>query len=257
MYLDKQRLDGRVAFVTGGARGIGLCTAQALCEAGATVVLSDLRQADLDAGTAQLAAMGYTAHTAALDVTDPAACTATAERIEREVGPVEILIANAGIALKDTPAEEMTDEAWRQVMDINVNGVFWCCRAFGIPMLKRGKGAIVAVGSMSGFISNWPQAQANYNASKAAVHHMVRSLAGEWADRGVRVNAVAPTYVDTAMTRETAKDRRYLDAWLDATPQDRMIRPDEVASVMLFLASDAASAMTGAIVAVDAGYTVW
>ncbi len=257
MYLDRQRLDGRTAFVTGGARGIGLCTAHALLEAGARVIISDLNADAVEEAKAHMAGLGYSVGSAVLDVTDASACTETADRMNRDIGPVDILIANAGIALPDAGAEEATDEAWLKVMDVNVNGVFWSCRAFGRHMLERRKGSIVAVGSMSGIISNRPQRQAHYNASKAAVHQMVRSLGGEWADRNVRVNCVAPTYVKTAMTSETAKDSAYLDAWIDGTPMKRMIDPEEVASVMLFLASDAASAMTGAIVLVDAGYTIW
>lgn len=257
MYLDRQRLDGRTAFVTGGARGIGLCTAHALLEAGASVIISDLNAEAIEQAKVHLAGLGYSVEGTVLDVTNASACTETADRVNRDIGPVDILIANAGIALPDAGAEDATDEAWLKVMDVNVNGVFWSCRAFGRHMLERRGGSIVAVGSMSGIISNRPQRQAHYNASKAAVHQMVRSLGGEWADRNVRVNCVAPTYVKTAMTGETAKDKVYLDAWIDGTPMKRMIEPEEVASVMLFLASDAASAMTGAIVLVDAGYTIW
>jgi NAD(P)-dependent dehydrogenase (short-subunit alcohol dehydrogenase family) len=151
----------------------------------------------------------------------------------------------------------MTDEAWRQVMSVNVNGAFWTCRAFGRRMLAQGRGSIVAVGSMSGFISNKPQKQVHYNASKAALHHLVRSLAGEWADRGVRVNAVAPTYVNTLMSNITAKDPRYFDVWIENTPMRRMVEPEEVAASILFLASPAASAITGTVLPVDAGYMVW
>jgi NAD(P)-dependent dehydrogenase (short-subunit alcohol dehydrogenase family) len=256
-YLARQRLDGRVALVTGGARGIGLCTAEALAEAGARVVITDMNEAELGAGRETLAGRGYTVETAMLDVTDAAATTELADRLNRDLGAVDVLIANAGIAWKDTPAEDVDDQSWAKVLDVNINGVFWGCRAFGRHMLERRRGSIVAVGSMSGFISNWPQGQVHYNTSKAAVHHMVRSLAGEWAERGVRVNAVAPTYVKTAMTLETAKNPHYLDAWVGGTPMNRMIDPEEVASAMLFLASDAASGMTGSIVLVDAGYTIW
>lgn len=257
MYLEKQRLDGRIAFLTGAARGIGLCTAEALAEAGATVIISDLNEAAVTEAVAGLRAKGYQAEGAVLDVTNPQQCEELAARLNRDIGPIEILIANAGIALPSTNAEQIPDDAWNRVVDINLNGVFWTCRAFAKFMLERQRGAIVAIGSMSGFISNKPQNQAHYNASKAAVHHLVRSLAGEWADRGVRVNCVAPTYVKTAMTNEAAKDPEYLGVWMDSTPMKRMVEPDEIASVNLFLASDASSGMTGSIVLVDAGYTVW
>jgi len=257
MYLEKFRLDGRVAFLTGAARGIGYCTAEAYAEAGATVIISDLAQEAVGQAVDTLRSKGFQAHGQVLDVTDPAACEEAARRANADVGNVDVVLANAGIALPSTNAEAMPDADWRKVTDINVNGVFWTCRAFGKRMLERQRGSIVAIGSMSGFISNRPQNQSHYNASKAAVHHLVRSLAGEWADRGVRINAVAPTYVATAMTKEAAKDPAYYGAWMHGTPMGRMVDPEEIASVNLFLASDASSGMTGSIVLVDAGYTIW
>ena len=221
------------------------------------MVISDLSENTVGQAVETLRAKGIRAHGQVLDVTDPEACNEAAQRANKDVGDVDVVLANAGIALPSANAESVSDADWRRVIDINVNGVFWTCRAFGGFMLERRRGSIVAIGSMSGFISNRPQNQSHYNASKAAVHHLVRSLAGEWADRGVRVNAVAPTYVATAMTKEAAKDRAYYDEWMRGTPMGRMIDPEEVASVNLFLASDASSGMTGSIVSVDAGYTVW
>jgi len=257
MYLDRLKLPGRVAFVTGGARGIGLCTAEALAEAGARVVLSDLKEDALAEAKAQLAAKGYTVGTEQLDVTDSRRCTELAAKVNRDVGPVDVLIANAGIAWPDTGAEDLDDAAWLRVIDVDLNGAFWTCRAFGKHMLERKRGAIVAVGSMSGFISNKPQRQVHYNAAKAGLHHLVRSMAGEWAERGVRVNAVAPAYVNTLMSNVTAKDPRFWVPWMESTPMRRMVEPEEVAATNLFLASDASSGMTGAVVLVDAGYTIW
>lgn len=257
MYMQMFRLDGRTAFVTGGARGIGLCTAEALAEAGGRVVISDVNPATLAEGETYLKQKGYDVASMVLDVTDSAACDRAAEEANRRFGPVDILIANAGIARPDTPGEEMPDETWLKVLDVNLNGVFWSCRAFARPMLERGRGAIVTIGSMSGVISNKPQRQVPYNASKAAVHHMTRSLAGEWAERGVRINCVAPTYVNTLMSNIAAKDPTLFGPWMENTPMKRMVEPEEIASVNLFLASDASSGMTGAIVLVDAGYTIW
>lgn len=257
MYLQKQRLDGRTAFVTGAGRGIGFCTAEALAEAGANVILSGLDDGTLDEAVEALAAKGYRVKSMVLDVTQSEACTEAAARANRDEGGVDILIANAGIAWRDTRAEDMSDDAWLKVFDVNLNGAFWSCRAFGRHMLERRRGAIVTVGSMSGFVSNKPQNQVHYNASKAGLHHLTKSLAGEWAERGVRVNAVAPTYVNTVMSNVTAKQPEYFDHWMEGTPMKRMIEPEEVASVNLFLASDASSGMTGAVVLVDAGYTIW
>ena len=158
----------------------------------------------------------------------------------------------------DVRAEDTGDDHWRFHMDVNLDGVFWCCRAFGRQMLERGRGSIVNIGSMSGFIVNKPQPQAFYNASKAAVHHLTKSLAAEWAARGVRVNAVAPTYIETPLTRFGMQESKAMyQTWLEMTPMHRVGQPDEIASVVLFLASDAASLLTGSIVLADGGYTCW
>lgn len=251
MYLERFSLAGRRALVTGAARGIGAAIAEALAEAGAHVILTDLSGADTTAATLRDA--GHSAEGMVLDVTNPRAVDALAEA----VGPLDILVNNAGIAISNHPAETMTDEVWNRVIDVNLNGLFWCCRAFGRGMLERGRGSIVNVGSMSALIVNRPQEQANYNASKAGVHHLTRSLAAEWGARGVRVNAVAPTYIETEMNRYVYDDPEMYRHWVGGTPMGRMGRPDEVASVVLFLAGDAASLMTGSIVLADGGYVCW
>lgn len=257
MYMNRTRVDGSLAFVTGGGKGIGFSTAEALAEAGARVVISGQDEAALQASTETLKRAGYDARYVVLDVTQSEACTEVSERLNRDVGAVDILIANAGIAWPDTPAEDMPDATWNRVLDVNLNGAFWTCRAFGKPMLERGKGAIVTVGSMSGMISNKPQRQAQYNASKAGLHHLTKSLAGEWASRNVRVNCVAPGYVNTKMSNVSFLDPKNSGPWMAGTPMNRMIEPEEVASANLFLASPASSGMTGTILTIDAGYTIW
>ena len=257
MYLERFRLDGKTAFITGGGRGIGLSTAEALAEAGARVTISDLDSKVLAAGRDALKQKGYEVDAVQLDVTDSKAVAAAARTANERHAGVDILIANAGIAWPDTPGEEMSDEVWLKVVDVDLNGAYWSCREFARPMLERGRGAIVTLGSMSGLISNKPQRQAHYNAAKAAVHHMTRSLAGEWAERGVRVNCVAPTYVDTVMSRGGFTDNTLMPIWMDMTPMRRVAGPDEIAAPILFLASDAASAMTGTVLVVDCGYTIW
>ena len=256
-YLDKYNLAGRTAVVTGGGRGIGYACAEALAEAGARIVLLERDEAAAREAAATLAGAGATVSWRLVDVTDPAALQTAAMEIERDIGAVDILICSAGIAISGVAAEAVTTEQWRQVIDINLNGVFWSCQAFGRAMLERQRGAIVNLGSMSGLVVNRPQEQASYNASKAAVHQLTKSLAVEWASRGIRVNAVAPTYIDTPMTRYGLQDEALKQAWLGATPMGRVGRTDEVASVVLFLASDAASLLTGSIVVADAGYTCW
>ena len=253
MYLEKYNLKGRTAVVTGGGQGIGFACAQALGEAGAKVVVAEKIPERAEAAVNQLRALKIDASGAPLDVTDSAAVEALAERI----GDATILVNNAGVAISDVRAEDTSDEHWRFHMAVNVDGVFYCCRSFGKRMLAKGKGSIVNIGSMSGFIVNKPQPQSFYNASKAAVHHLTKSLAAEWGARGVRVNAVAPTYIETPLTKFGMENKPMADVWIEMTPMARVGQPEEIASTVLFLASDAASLLTGSIVLADGGYTCW
>jgi NAD(P)-dependent dehydrogenase (short-subunit alcohol dehydrogenase family) len=257
MYLDRFNLKGRVAVVTGGAQGIGLACVEALLEAGAHVYIADRNPKTAAEGQAAMKAKGYDVDVIEIEVTDSKQVDAAAARVMKEKDRIDILVCNAGIARSETAAEDVTDEHWLNVIDVNLNGLFWCCRAFGRHMLAAGRGSIVNIGSMSGIIVNKPQPQASYNASKAAVHHLTKSLAAEWGARGVRVNAVAPTYINTPLTAIAKTNRPMFDAWIDGTPMARMGEPDEIAAVVMFLASDAASLMTGSIVLADGGYTSW
>jgi NAD(P)-dependent dehydrogenase (short-subunit alcohol dehydrogenase family) len=252
MYLEKYDLKGRVAVVTGGGQGIGLACAQALGEAGAEVIVADLLADRAQSAAAEITSLSLLAKPLQLDVTDSAAVERAAVQY-----PADILVNNAGIAKSNVKAEDTSDEHWRLHMEVNLNGVFWCCRSWGKGMLERGKGSIVNIGSMSGFIVNKPQPQSFYNASKAAVHHLTKSLACEWGQRGVRVNAVAPTYIETPLTKFGMEDQSMYPTWMEMTPMGRVGQPDEIASTVLFLACDASSLLTGSIVLADAGYTCW
>ncbi len=254
MYTEKFDLSGRTALVTGGGRSIGLACAMALQEAGAKVTVADYDGDVLEAG---LAALGGTGRGIRLDVTDVPAVEALATQVAAE-GGLDILVNCAGVGRPGAGGEDISDRDWNDVLNVNLDGVFWCARAFGRNMLARGKGAIVNIGSMAGDIVVRPQMNVHYNVSKAGVHHMTRSLAAEWGSRGVRVNAIAPGFIDTPMNAYAIREAPEMAGmWLANTPMARFGQIDEIAAVALFLASDASSFMTGAIVAADGGYTLW
>jgi NAD(P)-dependent dehydrogenase (short-subunit alcohol dehydrogenase family) len=199
MYLERFNLKDRVAVVTGGAQAIGLACVEALAEAGAHVYIADRNSATGAQAQAEMKAKGYEVDFLEMEVTDSKQVNAGAARVMKERGRVDVLVCNAGIARSETRAEDVEDEHWLNVIDVNLNGLFWCCRAFGRHMLAAGRGSIVNMGSMSGFIVNKPQPQAYYNASKAAVHHLTKSLAAEWGGaRGSRQRGGADLYRDAA-----------------------------------------------------------
>ena len=258
-YLDTLRMDGKVAVITGGGRNIGLACGHALAEAGAMVVVTDIDPQLVSEGCQAIKHSHGKADGMVMDVTDTAAVEAAAREIERRHGAVDVLVCNAAVLIRPAPVEEVPDDLWLKVMDVNLNGIFRCCRTFGKIMLARGKGSIVNIGSTAGLIVNKETPISAYNASKAGVHHLTKCMAAEWGTRGVRVNAVAPTYIETPLIQPMMEDRSLglLPKWLDMIPMGRMGQPEEVASAVLFLASDAASLVTGTIMMVDGGYTCW
>jgi NAD(P)-dependent dehydrogenase (short-subunit alcohol dehydrogenase family) len=202
----------------------------------------------------ELAAAGVRAAAYRADVADRSAVVAAADEIAGELGPVDVLVNNAGTCIH-RPALEVTGDQWDEVMRVNVNGVWNGCQVFGERMIGAGGGVIVNIGSMSGQIVNRPQWQPAYNASKAAVHHLTKSLAAEWAPHGVRVNAVAPGYVRTDMT--PIDEPQFKRHWVDDAPQQRAADPEEIAPAVLYLASPASSFVTGSVLVIDGGYTVF
>jgi len=244
--LDSFRLDGKVAVVTGGNRGLGRAFAGALGEAGASIAILARDTARSAAAVRELTDAGIRAQAFRADVARRPHVAA--------LGRVDILINNAGTCIH-RPALEVTEAEWREVIDVNLTGVWNCCQAFGRVFAAGGGGTIVNVGSMSGQIVNRPQWQPAYNASKAAVHHLTKSLAAEWAPLGIRVNAIAPGYVHTEMAPvDDPEFRRY---WIEDAPLQRYATPAEIAPSVVYLASDAAAFMTGSVLVIDGGYTVF
>lgn len=249
-------LTGRVALVTGGASGIGLSTAQLLAQYGADIVIADINLGTAEQAIADFRAMGRNALAVRADVTLSSEVNHMVNQALVEFGKIDILVANAGICV-NTPSEDTSDEDWLRVINLNLNGVFWCCRAVGKHMLERESGAIVNVASMSGSVVNRPQPQAAYNASKAGVIQLTRSLAVEWATRGVRVNSVSPGYTSTELTKRGLNTANWGEIWTEMTPMRRLATPEEVAYAVLYLASDTASYTTGSDLILDGGYSSW
>jgi NAD(P)-dependent dehydrogenase (short-subunit alcohol dehydrogenase family) len=247
--LDRFRLDGRVAVVTGGNRGLGRAFAGALTEAGARVAIAARDEDRSQAVAEELGALAVTT-----DVTDSASVANMLDTVTSALGPVDVLVNNSGVCFHRA-ALEVPSEEWRAVWEVNVNGLWHCSRSVGAQMVERGTGAIVNVGSISAMIVNRPQMQPAYNASKAAVHQLTRSLAAEWAPFGVRVNALAPGYVKTEMS--PVEDPRFKPHWVDDAPMQRFAVPEELGPSLLYLASDASSFTTGSVLVVDGGYTLW
>jgi NAD(P)-dependent dehydrogenase (short-subunit alcohol dehydrogenase family) len=251
--LDAFNLSGRVAVVTGGNRGLGRAFALALGEAGASVAILARDADQTDRVVDDLRARGLTAQGFTADVTNRADVDRAANAVVGAMGGAHILINNAGTCIH-RPALEVTPEEWHEVIDVNVHGVWNCCQAFGRHMADNGGGCIVNIGSISAQIVNRPQWQPAYNASKAAVHHLTRSLAAEWAPLGIRVNALAPGYVKTEMAPvDRPEFRRH---WIEDVPMGRYATPEEIAPSVVYLASDASAFMTGSVVVIDGGYTV-
>jgi NAD(P)-dependent dehydrogenase (short-subunit alcohol dehydrogenase family) len=254
--MDWFRLDGRCAFVTGAGSGIGQGIAVGLAQAVASVACFDLPASQgLDETVARIRGLGKKALRVTGDVTDASALQQAIARVVAELGSLEVAVNSAGIA-DATAAEEMPLAQWQRMMDTNVTGVFLSCQAEARAMLARKQGSIINIASMSGVIVNRGLLQAHYNASKAAVIHLTRSLAMEWSDRGIRVNAISPGYTLTPMNKRPEVAERF-KAFAADTPVGRIATVDEMVGPAVFLASEASAFCTGVNLLVDGGFVCW
>lgn len=257
--IDRFRLDGRVALVTGGGQGIGRGFAHALAEAGAKVAIVDLNVKVAEEVAHELAKKGAQAIAVQADVTKEGDVDRMIDAILHAWGGLTIAVNNAGIG-KWADSEAMTTDEWRKVLALNLDAVYYCARAEGRLMLKAGYGKIVNTASMSGHIANTPQNQAAYNASKAGVIHLTRSLAAEWAARGVRVNSISPGYTRTKLVEDllaTPVGADMLPKWLALIPMGRMAEVSDLQGAVVYLASGASDYMTGHDLVIDGGYCCW
>ena len=252
--LDQFRLDGKKAIVTGGARGIGQATALAFAEAGADVAVMDI--IDTSETVRLIKEMGREAYSIKVDLTNEDDVNAAVAEAKEKLGAIHVLHNNAGIA-HCVKCEDMTFEEWRMVMKIDLDAVFLVARAVGRIMIADGTGgSIVNTASMSGTIVNYPQEQVAYNAAKAGVIHLTKSLTCEWAKYNIRVNCISPGYVCTDMTPPTT-NKAWQDIWYSMCPTKRMASAQEMAGGVLYLASPAASYTTGANLEIDGGYACY
>jgi NAD(P)-dependent dehydrogenase (short-subunit alcohol dehydrogenase family) len=252
--LDAFHLDGKTAVVTGGNTGLGEAFAKALAEVGASVALAARTRERSEAVATEIVDSGGRAIAVDLDVGRPDQVERMLDEVTERLGPVGILVNNAGVCYH-RPAAEVPREEWLNTFEVNVHGLWYCAQKVGKQMIECGGGVIINIGSISAMIVNRPQWQPAYNASKAAVHQLTKSLAAEWAPYNVRVNALAPGYVKTAMAQVDHPEFR--QHWIEDTPMKRYALPEELGPSLVYLASDASSFMTGSVLVADGGYTLW
>jgi NAD(P)-dependent dehydrogenase (short-subunit alcohol dehydrogenase family) len=244
------RLDRRVALVTGAGHGIGRATAHALAQVGAHVVVTDI---DEIAARRVVEEIGP-GESHRLDVADEAEVKAVVAAVAGKHNRIDVLVNNAGLGAR-VATVEMPAERWRQVIQVNLDGSFLCAREVGKHMLAAKRGAIVNLASIMGLVGGGHYPNLAYHAAKGAIVNLTRALACEWGPHGVRVNAVAPTFARTRLTEALLEDKELEQRLLRDTPMGRFVEPEEVAAAVLFLASDAASMITGVTLPVDGGWT--
>jgi len=251
--LDQFKLDGKAAAVAGGARGIGRRLSLALADAGANIAILDVLRDEADQTLSLLKQLGRNAVFIECDVTQRDQVQSAAGQALASLGRCDVLVNCAGIVIHGDSRSVPEDE-WDRVLDVNLKGTFLCCQAFAPQMIHNGWGRIINIASMSAHVVNRPQTQASYNASKAGVIQLTRSLAVEWAKYGVNVNSISPGYINTEMTQMV---NEYHDGWKADTPMGRLGKPEELQALCVYLASDASSYMTGSDVVIDGGFTCW
>lgn len=247
-------LTGEIGIVTGGAQGLGEQMALALAEAGANIVLADINLDKAHEVKGKIENIGKKCIITKTDVSNSKQIEEMVTIAKEKFGKIDILINNAGI-VSNYPAEELPEEEWDKLIRINLTGVFLCTQIVGKEMIKQKKGSIINISSMSGLIVNRPQSQLHYNTSKSGVIMLTKSFAAEWARYNIRVNAIAPGYMKTPLVNELYP--RYGKEWIKYIPMGRIGEPSEIKGPALFLASRASSYMTGAVIVMDGGYTVW
>lgn len=253
--IEKMKLNGKTAFVTGGSRGIGKSVATAFAQAGACVAIVDIDMLEAKK-TADSLTDEYGIKSLAIktDVTNPIEVDDMISKILESFDRIDIAFCNAGICM-NIKAEEMTYDQWKKVIDVNLSGVFLTAQAAGKVMLKQGSGSIINTASMSAHIVNVPQPQCAYNASKAGVIQLTKSLAIEWAKRGVRVNSISPGYIGTELILNSESLKPLITEWNKMTPMGRMGSPDELQSICVYLAGDTSTFTTGSDFVIDGGFT--
>jgi len=254
--LERFRLEGRVALVTGGGQGIGRAFCHALGEAGAAVAVVDIEAASGETVAHELSGKGVEAIAVRTDVTDTEQVERMIRTITEHWGQLTIGVNNAGIG-NWTDAEKVTRDNWRAVMSLNLDAVLFCAQSEARAMFKHSYGKIINTASMSAHIANTPQRQVAYNTSKAGVIHMTRTLAAEWADRGIRVNSISPGYTRTMLVDKliaTPEGQKMTKIWLPLIPMKRMAEVTDLQGAVVYLASEASDYMTGADLLIDGGY---